>query len=122
MKFVVLLALLIVSWPGTAHELTPTYFELKSSYIESVYRVNLETWNARGDVEYYRIEATDKDWNPVPFLTAKKVFKLEYLQRRKIEVFFPSETSVSYICTKSLLRKGSSQKSIISSKVCSKIK
>ena len=39
-------------------------------------------WNARVDVEYYKIEVTDEDWNDVPFITNEKVFKLDYLQER----------------------------------------
>jgi len=116
------LLLLFVSGSAMAHELTPTYPELRSSYMNDVYEVKLKMWNARVDVEYYKIEVTDKDWNDVPFITTEKVFKLEHFGRRNISIFLPSDTTATYICTRSMLEKGNASKSIISSKVCSKIK
>ena len=116
------LLLLFVSGSAMAHELTPTYPELRSSYMEDVLEVKLKMWNARVDVEYYKIEVTDEDWNDVPFITNEKVFRLEHLGRRDISIFLPSDTSARYICTRSMLKKGNASKSIISSKVCSKIK
>ena len=116
------LLLLFVSGSAMAHELTPTYPELKPSYMNDVLEVKLKMWNARVDVEYYKIEVTDEDWNDVPFITTEKVFRLDYLSRRNINIFLPSDTSARYICTRSMLEKGNAQKSIISSKVCSKIK
>lgn len=116
------LFLLFVSGSLKAHELTPTYPELRPSYMNDVLEARLKMWNARVDVEYYKIEVTDEDWNDVPFITNEKVFKLDYLGRRDISIFLPSDTSARYICTRSMLQKGNAQKSIISSKVCSKIK
>lgn len=120
MKYLFLL--LFVSGYASAHELTPTYPKLQSSYMKDILQVNLKMWNARGDVEYYRIEVTDEDWNDVPFITNEKTFRLDHFGRRDIEIFLPSDTTATYICTKSLLQKGNAQKSIVSSKVCSKIK
>jgi hypothetical protein len=116
------LILLFVSGYASAHELTPTYPELRTSYMSDVLEVKLKMWNARVDVEYYKIEVTDKDWNDVPFITKEKTFKLEHFGKKDIEIFLPSDTTATYICTKSLLKKGNAGKSIISSKVCSKIK
>ena len=116
------LILLFVSGSAMAHELTPTYPELQTSYMNDILEVKLKMWNARVDVEYYKIEVTDEDWNDVPFITTEKVFKLDYLSRRDINIFLPSDTSATYICTRSMLEKGNASKSIISSKVCSKIK
>ena len=117
-----LLLLLFVSGFSGAHELTPTYPELQSSYMKDIMQVNLKMWNARVDVEYYKIEVTDEDWNDVHFITNEKTFKLEHFGRKNIEIFLPSDTTATYICTKSLLQKGNAQRSIVSSKVCSKIK
>ena len=117
-----LFLLLFASGYVSAHELTPTYPELRSSYMKDILEVKLKMWNARGDVEYYKIEVTDEDWNDVPFITREKTFKLEHFGRRDIEIFLPSDTTATYICTRSLLKKGNAQRSIISSKVCSKIK
>ena len=127
MKKYLALILLVVSGPlwgihASAHELTPTYPKLEQSYIPNVLQTKVKIWNARVDVEYYKIEVTDEDWNDVPFITNEKVFRLNYLGRRDINIFLPSDTSARYICTRSMLEKGNASKSIISSKVCSKIK
>ena len=105
-----------------AHELTPTYPELRSSYIPGVLTTTLKMWNARMDVDYYKIEVTDENWNAVPFITDEVIFNLGYTERREIEIFLPDDTSARYICTRSMLRKEGRQKTVISSKVCSKIK
>ena len=118
-KFIILL---VVSGSAMAHELTPTYPKLKQSYIPEVLQTKVKMWNARVDVVYYKIEVTDKDWKEVPFITEEKMFKLDYMQRREIEIFLPSDTSATYICTRSMLQKDSKSRSMISSKVCSKIK
>jgi len=117
-KFIILL---VVSGSAMAHELTPTYPKLKQSYIPEVLQTKVKMWNARVDVVYYKIEVTDKDWKEVPFITEEKMFKLDYMQRREIEIFLPSDTSAKYICTRSMLEKGARSRSMISSKVCSKI-
>jgi len=117
-KFIILL---VVSGSAMAHELTPTYPKLKQSYIPEVLQTKVKMWNARVDVVYYKIEVTDKDWKEVPFITEEKMFKLDYMQRREIEIFLPSDTSAMYICTRSMLEKGARSRSMISSKVCSKI-
>lgn len=114
--------LLYVSGYASAHELTPTYPELKTTFVKGVLSTKLKMWNARADVEYYKIEVTNAFWNDVPFITEERIFKLGYMQRREIEIFLPEDTTAQYICTRSMLEKGSKSRSIISSKVCSKIK
>jgi hypothetical protein len=113
---------LVASGPAMAHELIPTYPKLEQSYVPNVYQTKVKMWNGRIDVEYYKVEVTDSEWNPVPFITNEQIFRLEYMERRDIEIFVPSSSKVTYICTRSMLEKGNPQKSVISSKVCSKIK
>ena len=114
--------LLCVSGSAMAHELTPTYPKLEPTYVNGVLSTKLIMWNARVDVEYYKIEVTNAFWNDVPFITDEKIVKLGYQERREIEIFLPEDTTAQYICTRSLLEKGKRSRSIISSKVCSKIK
>lgn len=114
--------LLVASGPLLAHELIPTYPKLEQSYVPNVYQTKLRMWNGRPDVEYYKVEVTDSEWNSVPFITNEQIFRLEYMERRDIEIFVPSNSKITYICTRSMLEKGNPQKSVISSKVCSKIK
>lgn len=122
MKYLAFILLFVSGFSG-AHELTPTYPELRPSYVSDVLTTNLKMWNARVDVEYYKIEVTDAMWNDVPFITEERIFKLSYMERREIEIFLPSDTTAQYICTRSMLNRGKfKSRSIISSKVCSKIK
>ena len=114
--------LLCVSGSAMAHELTPTYPKLEPTYVKGVLSTKLIMWNARVDVEHYKIEVTNAFWNDVPFITEEKIVKLGYHERREIEIFLPEDTTAQYICTRSLLEKGKRSRSIISSKVCSKIK
>lgn len=122
LKRFLLFFLLVASGPAMAHELIPTYPKLEQSYVPNVYQTKVKMWNGRIDVEYYKVEVTDSEWNPVPFITNEQIFRLEYMERRDIEIFVPSSSKVTYICTRSMLEKGNPQKSVISSKVCSKIK
>ena len=71
-----------------AHELTPTYPELRSSYIPGVLTTKLKMWNARMDVDYYKIEVTDENWNAVPFITTEEIFLLHILNSVKSKYFF----------------------------------
>ena len=114
--------LLCVSGSAMAHELTPTYPKLAPTYVKGVLSTKLIMWNARVDVEHYKIEVTNAFWNDVPFITDEKIVRLGYQERREIEIFLPEDTTAQYICTRSLLEKGKRSRSIISSKVCSKIK
>ena len=122
LKRFLLFFLLVVSGPILAHELLPTYPKLEHSYVPNVYQTTLKMWNGRIDVEYYKVEVSDSEWNPVPFITNERTFRLKYMERKDIEVFIPSDAKATYICTRSMLEAGNPQKSVISSKVCSKIK
>ena len=122
LKRFLLFFLLVVSGPILAHELLPTYPKLEQSYVPNVYQTTVKMWNGRIDVEYYKVEVSDSEWNPVPFITNERTFRLKYMERKDIEVFIPSDAKATYLFTRSMLEAGNPQKSVISSKVCSKIK
>ncbi len=106
------------------HQWTPTYPTLKNSYVPGVLSTRMELFNARKDVTYYQIGVFDAEFKPVPFATGEKIIKINYLDRRTVDVFIKKEdrNKVVYICSKSkLLSKGSAITSI-SSRICSKIK
>ena len=107
-------------WPTNLHQHIRSY-EVHT-YVNGVLSTKLKMWNARVDVEHYKIEVTDADWNDVPFITDEKMFKFGYHERREIEIFLPSDTTAHYICTRSMLEKENAARTVISSKVCSKIK
>lgn len=121
MRFVIALLLGLTCGSAMAHELTPTYFDLKPSIYAAVYSTTVTMFNRRVDVNYYQIDVYDADWKAIPFAASEKVIKMNYLQRMKIELFFRKEDvrRVVYICTRSKILKGSGP-AVIASNICSK--
>ena len=120
-----LLLLLLASGSAMAHELTPTYPKLTPSYIPGVMSTHVVLWNARQDINYYKVDVLDANMNPVSFIaTGGDLKKVDYLGRAHIEVFVRQEDQdkATFICTESKLKRGAAQKSLVASKVCSKIK
>jgi len=119
------LAVAAASGPVMAHELTPTYPELTPSYISGVWSTHVVLWNARQEIDFYKVDVLDSDMNPVSFIaTGGDLKKVDYLGRAHIEVFVREEDKdkATYICTESKLKRGTVQKSLVASRVCSKIK
>lgn len=124
MKYLLLL-LLLASGSAMAHELTPTYPTLNPSHVPGVLSATVVLWNAREEIEWYKVEVFDKDMNPVRFIAlGGELKKVDYLGRAHIEVFIREEDKVNatFICTQSKIKKGSEQRSLVASKVCSKLK
>jgi hypothetical protein len=120
-----LLLLLLASGSAMAHELTPTYPKLTPSYIPGVLSTHVVLWNARQEIGYYKVEVFDEGMQPVSFIsTGGDLKKVDYLGRSHIEIFIREEdkNKATFICTQSKLKRGSAQRSLVSSKVCSKIK
>lgn len=120
---VVLLGVLAhgLSW---GHELTPTYPELKTSYLSGVLKAEMHLFNSRKDINYYSVSVYDKDWKPVKFATESKIIQMDYLDHRDIEVYVrkKDQEKAHYICTKSKILKGKSAPALVASRICSKIK
>jgi len=115
----------LASGPVVAHELTPTYPELTPSYIPGIWSTHVVLWNARQEIDFYKVDVLDADMNPVSFIaTGGDLKKVDYLNRAHIEVFVREEDKdkATFICTESKLRRGTVQKSLVASRVCSKIK
>lgn len=107
---------------ANAHELTPTYFDIKSSHKSGVVQTDLVLFNRREDVLYYEISVFDKNWNSIPFAAVKRIVEVEYLERKKIRLFLRGQDRerIMYVCTRSLLLSGSVESSGVSSRICSK--
>jgi hypothetical protein len=107
-----------------AHEMVPTYPEFKHSHVSGVLKTTVKMFNKRDDVEYYEIGVFDQDFNPVPFVSSYKIFKLKYLGHMTIDIYIKSsdKDKVTYICSRSKLRKEDKVRTAISSKICSKVK
>jgi hypothetical protein len=124
MKILILLLSVLVSVSSNAHEMTPTYPELRPSHVPDVYTTTLEMFNRRSDVEYYDIGVFDNDWNPIPFVSAYKVIRLQYLGHVKFDIYIRKRDvdNVEFICSRSKIRKEDVTRTAISSKICSRVK
>jgi len=119
-----IISILWASGHVSAHEFTPTYPKLKTSYVEGVLYATMTLFNARDDVEYYQFGVFDAEWNKVPFAMQNKIMRFKHLEKKKVDIYIREKDSKDavYICSKSkLLVDGGSKTSIIS-RICSKIK
>ena len=107
-----------------AHELTPTYPEMRPSYIEEVSVTQMKMWNRRDDVFYYEISVFDKEWKPVAFATKNKIIELGYLAKTTFDLYIRDSdlNRIKYICTTSKQLKQDVQSTGVKSRICSKVK
>ena len=124
MKYGFAAALMLFAYSAAAHELTPTYPEVEPSYIDGVSIINMKMWNRRNDASYYEINVYDKEWNSIPFASADKILKIEYLEHKKFYIYLRDEDTdmVTYICTTSKQLKQDVQSTGIKSRICSRVK
>ena len=120
MKFVILAAALLFFSSAAAHEMTPSYLKL-SPVADDIYETTIKMLNRRQDVEFYEISAFDSEWNQLPFGSYHRVFKLPYLKRKEVKIYFQKKVlkKLVYVCTTSKLYK--SEGTVISSRICSKV-
>ena len=107
-----------------AHEMTPTYPKLKPSYVDNVFVAKMKLFNRRNDVEYYEIGVFTNKWKALPFASTSKVIKIGYNKTKLFEVYIRAidVAKAVYICTESKVFKSTEQVTLISSRICSKIK
>lgn len=106
------------------HQFMPAYPKLERSYVDNILMTKMELFNSRSDVEYYELSVFDAEWNSVPFATEERIVQVEYLKRKTIEIYIREQdrSKAVYICSKSKIRPSNIQATIISSRICSKIK
>lgn len=124
MKYVITVVLIFLSGQATAHQWTPTYPKLKPSFVEGIYSTELKLFNSRNDVEYYEIQVLDKEMDGVMFATNQRVIKVEYLETTKVVVYIREQdiNNAVYVCSKSKLLAGNETATVVSSRICSKLK
>ena len=125
MRYITAFAMLILtSAQSLAHEMTPTYPELRPSYVDGLYSTNMKLFNRRNDIDHYRIDVFDEDWNQIPFASQSKLIKIAYLERTNFEIFIRGDDfdRVEYICSTSMIPKSDVGKAAVMSRICSKIK
>ena len=125
MRVFFIIILLALSSTASAHELTPTYPKLRSSYVDGVSVTSMLLFNRREDIQYYEIEVFNRDWKRSSFATSNRILKVNYLERKSFEVYIrdKDEDTATYICTKSKLIKDDQEveRSFIASRICSKL-
>lgn len=73
---------------------------------------------------YYEISVFDGQWNPIPFAATDKIVEVKYLQRKFIDIYIreKDKSRAVYICSKSKLPPDGAMITMVSSRICSKIK
>jgi len=120
MRFVITAVALLFFSSATAHEMTPAHLKLVPVE-DGIYETTIKMLNRRDDVEFYEITVFDGEWNPLPFGSYHRVFKLPYLKRKDVKVYFQEKiiNKLIYVCTTSKIFKG--QGTFVSSRICSKV-
>ena len=118
------LILALACGPAMAHELTPTYPEFRPSYVRDISVTDMEMFNAREEIEFYRIDVYTENWDPIPFASGQRVIKVSHRERYSFNVYIRDSDldKVEYICTTSMIEQGSVQTQGVSSRVCSRVK
>ena len=120
----VFIIMLLLNGTVSAHQFLPTYPKVEQSFIVGVSQVKMELFNKRREIEYYELGVFDANWNPLSFASENKIIQIRYLETKQVNVYVRNEDlkNVSFICTESKLRKEETKQTLISSKICSKIK
>jgi len=118
-----IIAMLLVSSFAYAHEMVPAYPELTPSHLQGISKATLRMFNKRKDVEYYEIGVFDDKFNPVPFVSGYRLFKLQHLGKVSFTVYIRDIDAqrATYVCSKSKVS-GATQGTLVSSRICSKFK
>ena len=104
--------------------MTPTYPDLKVSHIARVHIAKVKIFNKRDDVRYYSLSVFDADWKPIPFASENRIVEVQLNKSKIVEIYIRSKDAdrVVYICSESKLFKGTEKVSLVSSRICSKVK
>ena len=102
----------------------PTYPKFEQSFIDGVSTVKMELFNKRSEIEYYEVQVFDKDWNKISFASESKLINIKYLETKNINIYVKTDDvlKLGYVCTESKSKKQDSNYTIISSRICSRIK
>ena len=125
MKYIIFLLTMMSGQALLAHDFTPTYPKLETTHQSGVLKASMKLFNKRDDIRYYRVGVYDSEWNKIPFIVSGgKTINVEYLDTKRFDVYIQESRrrDVTYICTKSLTLQDGSTKSIMASRICSKVK
>lgn len=126
MRYLLISLLVFLSGHASAHEWTPTYPKLEMSHIPNVSKVQMKMFNTREDISYYQVSVFDSEWVKVPFALAngKPYFSIKHNTRKNVEVFIRNKDAsrAVYVCSMTKPLKENVSKTMLFSRVCSKIR
>jgi hypothetical protein len=103
--------------------MTPTYPKLVGSIYDGLFETEITLFNRRQDIGFYELTVHDENWNAVKFTSTQKIIALKYLEKRKVKVFVRGidAQKVKYVCTTSKTLKLNQDRTVVTSRICSKI-
>ena len=124
MRFVMILLGCLLCAQVNAHQWTPTYPEVTGSFVPGIYQAKMYLFNSRKDVSYYTFEVFDEEFLPVPFATAQRTIQLDYLKKQEVVIYFREADYLRsvYICSRSMILQQDKTSTVVSSRICSKIR
>ena len=114
---------LLLSFSTSAHEMTLAYPEVKPSHVAGVVKVEMSLFNSREEIEWYQIELFDLNWTNIPFASSYRIINIGYKERKSFDVYIRKADmdEAVYLCTTSKVRKSSKSRTLISSRICSRL-
>lgn len=118
-----ILLFLLWSFSTSAHEMTPAYPEVKPSHVSGVVKVEMSIFNSREEIEWYQIELFDLNWTNIPFASSYRIINIGYKERKSFDVYIRKSDmdEAVYLCTTSKVRKTSKSRTLVSSRICSRL-
>ena len=117
--------LIFLGWATavSAHEMTPAYPIIKPSYVSGVVKVDLSLFNSREEINYYEIGLYDLNWDGIPFSAVYRIIKVGYKERKNFSVYIRESDldEAVYVCTTSKIRRQRETKTLVSSRICSRL-
>ena len=114
---------LLWSFSTSAHEMTPAYPDVKPSHVAGVVKVEMSLFNSREEIQWYQIELFDLNWTNIPFASSYRIINIGYKERKSFDVYIRKADmdEAVYLCTTSKVRKSSKSRTLISSRICSRL-
>ncbi len=117
--------LIFLGWATavSAHEMTPAYPIIKPSYVSGVVKVDLSLFNSREEINYYEIGLYDLNWDGIPFSAVYRIIKVGYKERKNFSVYIRESDldEAVYVCTTSKIRRQKETRTLVSSRICSRL-
>jgi hypothetical protein len=103
--------------------MTPAYPVVRPSHVDGVVKVEMSLFNSREEIQWYQIELFDLNWTSIPFASSYRIMNIKYKEKKSFDVYIRKADipKAVYLCTTSKVRKTSNSRTLISSKVCSRL-